>query len=165
LPKRGDLEALSLSVGEALLARRWSMVTAESCTGGWIAKCVTDVPGSSDWLDRAFVTYSNLAKQEMLGVSSESLERFGAVSAEVVSEMLEGALARSPAHIAVAVSGVAGPAGGSAEKPVGLVWCGWGVRGTDSDVRRFHFAGDREAVRRQTVAVALDGLLRVATAG
>lgn len=141
------------------------MVTAESCTGGWISKCVTDVPGSSDWLDRAFVTYSNLAKQEMLGVSPATLERFGAVSAEVVSEMIAGALARSPAHVAVAVSGVAGPAGGSAEKPVGLVWCGWGVRGASADVRRFDFQGDREAVRRHTVALALDGLLRVATVG
>lgn len=160
-----ELGALSRSVGEALFARRWVLVTAESCTGGWIAKCVTDVPGSSDWFDRAFVSYSNPAKQEMLGVKPRSLERFGAVSGEVVAEMISGALTRSTAQVAVAVSGVAGPAGGSPEKPVGLVWCGWGVQGAQPDVQAFHFDGDREAVRRQTVAVALEGLLRVAAVG
>lgn len=161
----GDLQSLARRVGEALIARRWTLVTAESCTGGWIAKCVTDISGSSDWFDRAFVSYSNPAKQDMLGVTSSSLQRFGAVSGEVVQEMVTGALARSAAQIAVAVSGVAGPTGGSREKPIGLVWCGWGVRDGRPEVREFHFDGDRDAVRRQTVVVALQGLLRVASAG
>ena len=160
-----ELASLSRSVGVALLARHWTLVTAESCTGGWIAKCVTDVPGSSDWFDRAYVSYSNPAKREMLGVTPRTLERFGAVSKEVVAEMITGALARSAAHVAVAVSGVAGPSGGNAAKPVGLVWCGWGVQGSQPDLQQFHFDGDREAVRRQTVAVALNGLLRVAAVG
>ena len=148
-------------VGEYLLGQTLKLVTAESCTGGWIAKCVTDVPGSSAWFDRGFVTYSNAAKMEMLGVKKETLARFGAVSGETVREMTAGALARSQAQVAVAVSGIAGPTGGTAEKPVGTVWLAWQLEGRAPVTRLFHFDGDREAVRRQAVEAALKGILRI----
>jgi nicotinamide-nucleotide amidase len=134
-------------------------VTAESCTGGWIAKLITDVPGSSAWFERGFVTYSDIAKQEMLGVRETTLAAHGAVSAATVQEMALGALANSHAQVAVAVSGIAGPDGGSPEKPVGLVWLGWALEHGPAQCRRQVFPGDREAVRRQAVAAALQGLL------
>ena len=153
------LQAQAQALGEQLLARRLSLVTAESCSGGWIAKLMTDIAGSSAWFDCGMVVYSYEAKQTLLGVCAQTLEEHGAVSRETVLEMVSGALARSGAGIAVAVTGIAGPGGGSEGKPVGTVWIGWKQRGGYARAQVFHFAGDREAVRRQTVAAAIDGLL------
>ncbi len=141
-----------------LQASRKMLACAESCTGGWIAKVLTDMPGSSAWFDRGFVTYSNLAKQEMLGVSRQTLDDCGAVSRETVLEMARGALAHSAADYSVAVSGIAGPGGGSPDKPVGTVWIAWAGEGFAEAVCE-HFQGDREAVRAATVRTALQGLL------
>lgn len=156
-----SLAQLAFQVGAALSQRGWLLVTAESCTGGWIAKCITDVAGSSAWFDRGFVTYSNAAKIEMLGVRVETLERYGAVSEQTVQEMAAGALARSQAQVAVAVSGIAGPSGGTLDKPVGLVWLAWQVKGQRCQTRQAQFAGDREGIRRQAVQAALEGVLDV----
>ncbi len=155
-----ELYALSKRVGEALLAKQQKLVTVESCTGGWIAKCITDMAGSSEWFDRGFVTYTNEAKQQMLNVTEKSLADYGAVSEEVVKEMVAGALEESSATIAVSVSGVAGPDGGSDEKPVGTVWLAWKRKDATAVAGQFEFEGDREEVRRQAVIVALLGLLK-----
>lgn len=159
VPTDGELDALSKTTGEWLLANRHMLVTAESCTGGWIAKCMTDVPGSSGWFDCGMAAYSYEAKQALLGVRPQTLEEFGAVSRETVVEMVSGALVHSGATIAVAVTGIAGPGGGSDDKPVGTVWVGWKRRGGYAHAQVFHFEGDRDAVRRQTVEVALQGLV------
>ena len=155
------LEKLAEAVGHRLLARQALVATAESCTGGWIAQVLTSVPGSSLWFDRGFVTYSNQAKQEMLGVAPETLAAHGAVSAPVVAEMAAGALNHSQARFAVAVSGVAGPGGGSEDKPVGTVYLAWAWRDHAPLIQRRQFAGDREEVRRQTVRVALEHLIEL----
>ena len=157
-----ELDRLARRVGEALAARGWRLASAESCTGGWIAEAVTAISGSSAWFDRGFVTYSNEAKMDMLGVSAQTLAEQGAVSETTVREMAEGALARSLADVAVAVSGVAGPTGGSAAKPVGMVCIGWAAKAAPTGSLTLHFAGDRAAVRRQTVVRALDGILHLA---
>ena len=157
-PTDAELDALSRATGERLLALRHMLVTAESCTGGWIAKCMTDVPGSSAWFDCGMAAYSYEAKQALLSVRPQTLEEFGAVSRETVVEMVSGALVHSGATIAVAVTGIAGPGGGSDDKPVGTVWIGWKRRGGYARAEVFHFEGDRDAVRRQTVAAALRGL-------
>lgn len=139
------------------------IATAESCTGGFIAKCLTDLPGSSDYFDRGWVTYANTAKQQMLGVPARSLERHGAVSEPVVNAMARGALRASHATVAIAVTGIAGPSGATAGKPVGTVWIAWGRRQRGRmqvQARRFRFPGDRDAIRRRTVAAAFRGLLR-----
>ncbi len=136
-----------------------TLCTAESCTGGWIAKTVTDAAGSSSWFDCGMAAYSYEAKQALLGVRPETLMQFGAVSKETVLEMVSGALITSSAGLAVAVTGIAGPGGGLPDKPVGTVWIGWKRRGNYPKAEVFHFDGDREAVRRQTVAVALQGLM------
>jgi nicotinamide-nucleotide amidase len=149
-----DLLSLSAELGRRLADAGLMLATAESCTGGWISKCVTDVAGSSGWLDRGFLTYSNAAKQEMLGVAAETLAAHGAVSEPVVREMALGALARSRARVAVAVSGIAGPGGGSPGKPVGTVCFGFALGGRVT-TETLHLAGDRDAVRRQSVAHAL----------
>jgi len=156
---RGPLESLARRVGARLKARRLKLATAESCTGGWIAQAVTSVAGSSAWFERGFVTYSNEAKKELLGVRSATLSRFGAVSEETVREMASGALRRSAAHVAIAVTGIAGPGGGTRKKPVGMVCFAWslGSRAPQSAARRF--SGGRESIRRQSVAAALQGLL------
>ena len=154
-----ELYELSGRVGDALKARRLMMAAAESCTGGWIGQAITMVPGSSKWFDRGFVTYTNEAKQDMLGVSTETLNEFGAVSEQTVREMVAGAMARSRAQVAVAVSGIAGPDGGSRLKPVGTVLLAWGEKGGGITAKRVHFQGDRDTVRRQTVIAALEGLL------
>jgi nicotinamide-nucleotide amidase len=146
------------ALGKRCLARRVVIATAESCTGGGVATAITRISGSANWFDRAFVTYSNEAKREMLGVRALTLERHGAVSEEVAREMARGALARSRADICVSITGIAGPTGGSRAKPVGLVWFAWGARGRPVQTRRFRFAGDRAAVRMQSVAVAIQGL-------
>lgn len=156
-----QLEQLSRQAGEALLARRWLLATAESCTGGWVAKVITDIAGSSQWFDRGFVTYTNAAKQDMLGVQSATLDRHGAVSEATVAEMVAGALSQSRADLALAISGIAGPGGGTATKPVGTVCFAWGRRGDPVLAGTERFDGDREAVRRQSVIHALRGALDV----
>ncbi len=156
-----ELETLAARLGEALLARGWQLAAAESCTGGWVAQAATAIAGSSNWFDRGFVTYSNEAKQDMLGVQAATLAAHGAVSEAVVREMVAGALARSRADLALAISGIAGPAGGSAEKPVGTVWIAWGLRAGPQRAQRFHFDGDRAEVRCQSVAAALQGALQL----
>lgn len=159
-----ELYALSGKVGDALKAHGVMMATAESCTGGWIGQAVTMVPGSSRWFDRGFVTYTNDAKQEMLGVSAVTLKEFGAVSEKTVREMVAGALSRSKAHVAVAVSGIAGPDGGTAAKPVGTVLLAWGMKNGEIRAQSMHFGGDRDTVRRRTVFAALEGLLEMLAA-
>ncbi len=135
--------------------------TAESCTGGWLAKTITDLAGSSTIFDRGFVTYSNEAKQEMLGVAEKTLENFGAVSEQVVLEMAEGVLKNSAANIAISISGVAGPGGGTDDKPVGMVCFGWLISGENPQAETIYFDGDRDSVRKQSVEYALEILLRV----
>ena len=156
---RDRLKALAKRVGARLKRRKLMLATAESCTGGWIAQAVTSVSGSSAWFDRGFVTYSNAAKRELLGVRARTLSRFGAVSRETAREMAAGALARSRAQVSIAVTGVAGPTGGTRKKPVGMVCIAWSRRkGAVESVTR-HFLGGRERVRRQSVIAALQGLL------
>jgi nicotinamide-nucleotide amidase len=150
---------LAIALGRALTRRRLVAATAESCTGGLIAGAITDVPGSSGWFDRGFVTYSNVAKSEMLGVRAETVATHGAVSEETAAEMARGALERSGADLAVAVTGVAGPDGGTPAKPVGMVCFAWARRGGSVDTTTRRFEGDRAAVRAATVAAALQGLL------
>jgi nicotinamide-nucleotide amidase len=154
---------LAAQVGQALKAKGWMLVTAESCTGGWVGEAVTMVSGSSEWFERGFITYTNVAKQEMLGVKAATLEAYGAVSEQTVREMVAGALANSHGHVAVAVSGVAGPTGGTPAKPVGTVCLAWGIRGVEPTAVTRHYAGDREAVRRQSVVEVLEGVLTCAS--
>lgn len=150
-----ELFQLSEKVGQALKAQGATVTVAESCTGGWIAKTLTDVAGSSAWFERGFVTYSNDAKSQMIGVSAVTLEQHGAVSEPVVVEMAVGALRAARASYAVSVSGIAGPDGGSDEKPVGTVWFGVASATGQGVTQRECFAGDRESVRRQATAFAL----------
>ncbi len=149
------------SLADALNAKGWMLTTAESCTGGWIAKLCTDLAGSSAWFERGFVTYSNEAKQDMLGVREETLAQYGAVSEAVTAEMAAGALLHSRAQVAVSVSGIAGPGGGTASKPVGTVCFGWALQGGKVRTATHRFEGDREAVRRQSVEYALNGVLHL----
>jgi nicotinamide-nucleotide amidase len=153
------MDALARKLGERLKATAAKLVTAESCTGGWAAQVVTSVAGSSAWFERGFVTYSNDAKREQLGVREDTLQEYGAVSEETAREMAQGALARSRGSVALAVTGVAGPGGGSAAKPVGTVCFAWATaRSVTSETRQFPC--DREAVRRQSVIHALEGVLK-----
>jgi nicotinamide-nucleotide amidase len=161
----GETFALASRLGELLVKRRWTVATAESCTGGLIAGAITDVAGSSGWFERGFVTYSNEAKIEMLGVRAETLAAHGAVSEATAREMVTGALRNGGATLAVAVTGIAGPAGGTPTKPVGLVWLAWGRRDGPVEARAAQFPGDRAAVRAATVRVALEGLIERASAG
>jgi nicotinamide-nucleotide amidase len=161
IPDDVALGELAQRVGQALKSHYLMLVTAESCTGGWIAKTVTDIAGSSDWFDCGLAAYSYEAKQALLGVRPQTLEQHGAVSRDTVLEMVSGALVHSGASISVAVTGIAGPGGGTPDKPVGTVWIGWKRRGGYPQAEVFHFDGDREAVRRQTVAAALRGLLEL----
>lgn len=156
-----QLYRLAEQVGQMLKARGLMLATAESCTGGWIAEAVTMVAGSSDWFERGFVTYTYISKREMLGVSDATLGSHGAVSEQTVREMVQGALARSHAQVAVAVSGTAGPGGGTPEKPVGTVCLAWAIRDGGLCSETQHMAGDREAVRKQSVEHALKGVLRL----
>jgi nicotinamide-nucleotide amidase len=155
------LYELAEKTGRALEARGLMLATAESCTGGWIAEAITMIPGSSAWLDRGFVTYTNAAKQEMLGVRAQTLERNGAVSEPVVVEMVQGALRASRAQVAVAVSGVAGPSGGTPQKPVGTVCFAWAVADLAPRAETRWLDGDREGIRRQSVVHALEVLLEI----
>jgi nicotinamide-nucleotide amidase len=160
IPTDADLQNLALRLGRALVVRRARVATAESCTGGWVAKALTDIPGSSQWFESGIVAYSDAAKDALLGVPSDLVARYGAVSEPVVRAMAEGARAQLGVDLAIAVSGVAGPDGGSADKPVGTVWLAWATP-RDTTAERRVFAGDREAVRRQSVALAIDGLLEL----
>jgi nicotinamide-nucleotide amidase len=159
VPSDNELTLLAVRVGKALLTRGHRVATAESCTGGYVAKLITDVPGSSQWFNCGFVTYSNEAKQKQLGVAAASLAEHGAVSEQVVIEMAVGALVVSEAQRSVSISGVAGPDGGTATHPVGLVWFGRTQRLENGSVGALaiqrRFAGDRDAVRRQAAACAL----------
>jgi len=155
------LYRLAEELGEGLKARGLMLATAESCTGGWVSQVVTMVPGSSDWFERGFVTYTYISKREMLGVDGATLERYGAVSEEVVRQMVSGALERSHAQVAIGVSGVAGPGGGTPDKPVGTVCFGWGSKGGACRTETVRLLGDRDAVRRQAVERALRGVLEL----
>lgn len=153
------LERAAQATGAALAARGWALTTAESCTGGLVSAAVTSISGSSGWFDRGFVTYSNTAKTSLLGVPTELIDRVGAVSMEVAQAMAEGALQHAQADVAVSITGIAGPTGGSADKPVGTVWFGlaWRADGhVQSQTRHALFAGDRTAVRTQSALLALE---------
>ncbi|HEX6319309.1 MAG TPA: CinA family protein [Burkholderiales bacterium] len=153
------MDALARKVGERLKAANALLVTAESCTGGWVAQAITSVAGSSEWFERGFVTYSNAAKEELLGVSPAVLQRHGAVSEETAREMALGALTHSRGTIALSITGIAGPGGGSPDKPVGMVCFGWARNGA-VNTQTCRFPGDRESVRRQSVIHALEELLK-----
>ena len=157
--KQQQLEALAIQVGELLKTNGEKLTTAESCTGGWIAQCLTAIAGSSDWFERGFVTYSNEAMVDMLGVDAETLAAHGAVSEATAAAMAAGALRHSRADWALSVTGIAGPGGGTPSKPVGTVCFGWAAGDGRVDTQTVHFAGDREQVRAQSVAHALGGLL------
>ena len=146
-------------VVHALKRQGLMLATAESCTGGWVAQVITSVAGSSEWFERGFVAYTNLAKREMLGVSTTTLSRYGAVSEQCARAMAEGALTHSHAQVALAITGIAGPSGGTPEKPVGTVCFAWVVKKRDTLSRKLVFTGDREAVRRQAVVTSFQGLL------
>jgi len=158
-----ELEHLSTRLGQALLRRGWRLACAESCTGGWASQAMTAVAGSSDWFERGFVTYSNDAKQDLLEVGGHTLAAFGAVSTETAKEMAEGALRHSRAQCAFAITGIAGPSGGSPDKPVGTVCFAWARNGEVTEVGREHFTGDRRQVRAQSVRHALGRMLALVT--
>ena len=159
LNKEHTIEQIRQLMADLLVKKNYFLATAESCTGGMIAAACTDLAGSSQWYDRGFVTYSNAAKTQMLGVDSALIEQHGAVSEPVARAMAQGALQHSAAQVSVAVTGVAGPGGGSAEKPVGTVWLAWSVQG-ETTAELCHFEGDRAMVRALTVQRALQGLLK-----
>ena len=160
VPDQTALEALAAEVGALLGANGQKLATAESCPGGWVAQCLTAIAGSSDWFERGFVTYSNEAKQEMLGVARETLDRHGAVSVATAQAMAQGALRRSRADWSVAITGIAGPTGGSPDKPVGTVCFGWAGPDGFTTTELCHLAGSRAEVRAQSVAYALHGVLQ-----
>jgi len=153
-----ELFELAQQLGQLLKSKGKKIATAESCTGGWIAQMITEVSGSSAWFDRGFVTYSNAAKMQMLGVKPETLDKFGAVSVQTATEMVTGTLAHSDADCAIAVTGIAGPDGGTAEKPVGTVFIAWADKNKDVKVVQKKLMGNRHQIRRQTVKIALEGL-------
>ena len=163
IPDDATLKSLATEIGDALHAQHSILATSESCTGGWVAKVLTDIPGSSAWFDRGFVTYTNQAKQDMLAVPAAVLDEHGAVSEQTVKAMARGALQHSAAQYSLAISGIAGPGGATADKPVGLVCFAWGRKQDAGEPEiwssRDIFNGDREAVRRQAVATALKGIL------
>jgi nicotinamide-nucleotide amidase len=154
-----QVDSLLTTVAELLTARNWRMATAESCTGGWIAKSCTDVAGSSAWFDRAYVTYSYRAKEQMLGVSHDDLLKYGAVSDEIALQMASGAKQHSNTAVVVSATGIAGPGGGMPGKPVGLVHFGWCIDDQPAVCDSAIFEGDRQSVRQQTVLHALKGII------
>jgi nicotinamide-nucleotide amidase len=155
------LYQLAEQVGQALKARGLMLAAAESCTGGGVGEAITRVAGSSEWFERGFITYTYISKREMLGVHSDTLGQHGAVSEPTVREMVTGAIERSHAQVALAVSGTAGPGGGTPDKPVGTVCFAWGIKGTAPTSETRHFAGDRQAVRQQSVVHALRGVINL----
>lgn len=154
-----DITVMAQALARVARRRGIMIATAESCTGGGVAAAITRIPGSAKWFDRGFVTYHNEAKRQMLGVRQPTLHRHGAVSEAVARQMAAGALRRSNADVAVAVTGIAGPTGGTREKPVGTVWFAWAAKGAEVQARMFRFEGDRYEVRRQSVAMALQGII------
>ena len=153
-----DVQKLVLTTADLLLHKNKKLVTIESCTGGWIAQTLTSLPGSSDWFERGFVTYSNESKNELVGVNRQTLNTHGAVSSQVALEMAVGGLKRSRADIAVSVTGIAGPDGGSPQKPLGTVWIGWADSSGKATSEHFLFSGDRQAVREASVRAAIEGV-------
>jgi nicotinamide-nucleotide amidase len=161
-----EITSIIEQLAELLIKNNKQLTVAESCTGGWVAKVLTDLAGSSTWFERGFVTYSNEAKREMLAVAESTLEIYGAVSEETVVEMAQGALKNSHADVSLSISGIAGPDGGSVEKPVGLVWFAWCYKfSADKDNKMLSeqkfFSGDRDTIRKQAVVYALNGLLKI----
>ncbi len=154
-----EIETLARAVSQELKRQGLMLATAESCTGGWVAQVITSVAGSSEWFERGFVAYTNLAKREMLGVKTSILSRHGAVSEQTARAMAEGALTHSHAQVALAITGIAGPSGGTPEKPVGTVCFAWAGKKRETVSAKHHFSGDRESVRRQAVNAALQGVL------
>ena len=155
-----QLENLIQHVADTLLDAELQLTTAESCTGGWVAKCCTDLTGSSAWFDRGFIPYTNKAKQDLLSVSSTTLEKYGAVSIQTAIEMAEGALNNSQASISVAITGIAGPTGGTKTKPVGTVCFAFSIKNNPTISAQYLFNGDREMIRRQAVTTALEGIVK-----
>ena len=153
-----ELIEIAEITGQRLKSKGLTLATAESCTGGWISQVITEIAGSSAWFDRGYITYSNTAKTEMLGVTTKTLDAYGAVSAQTAEEMVNGALTKSTADCAIAVTGIAGPDGGTPEKPVGTVFIAWAYRNQASIVIKKHFNGSRHEIRLQTVKAALQGL-------
>ena len=158
-PSEQELADLAEQLGECMKAKGMKLASAESCTGGWLAKIITDLPGSSAWFTGSVVSYSNAAKQSLLGVNESTLNEFGAVSGETVLEMTDGLFSHTDADVAVSISGIAGPDGGTDAKPVGLVWLSWGKRDKSVFANPFNFDGDREVVRKQSIKQALNCLL------
>ena len=156
--KHISLKELASQIGDSLISRNENLVTAESCTGGWVSMLITSVAGSSRWFDRGFITYSNEAKQEMVSVDRQVIEIHGAVSEETARQMVQGAIKHSHARAGISVTGIAGPGGGSDEKPVGTVCFGWLLDG-DCETETCFFSGDREDIRRQSVRHVLSGML------
>lgn len=154
-----ELRALATELGAALKARGFMLATAESCTGGLVGATITEITGSSAWFERGFVTYSNAAKQELLGVKAETLEKFGAVSEQTAKEMAQGALANSRADITLSITGIAGPDGGSLQKPVGTVCFAWAQYHQPTHTKTLHLTGNRAEIRQAAVAIALKGVL------
>lgn len=156
-----ELLEMATTLGQKLREKGWMLTTAESCTGGWLAEVITAVPGSSAWFERGYITYSNQSKQDMLGVRAETLATHGAVSEETVQEMASGALARSRAQISASISGIAGPGGGTREKPVGMVCNGWALSDGTVLSSTCRLSGDREEIRSRAVAAAFRGLIEL----
>lgn len=156
-----DLLPLTLEVSQYLQTQQMTVCTAESCTGGYLAQMLTSLAGSSGWFDCGFVTYSNLSKHKLLNVPEDLIQKYGAVSENVAVSMAQGALDLSHADLAIAITGIAGPTGGTVEKPVGSVWLAWQLREQDAITRLEHFSGDRTAIREQAVAMALKMILQI----
>ncbi|HCK76963.1 MAG TPA: damage-inducible protein CinA [Gammaproteobacteria bacterium] len=161
MTKSDELMQIAVTAGEILLDRSWRLAAVESCTGGWIAQTVTSLAGCSDWFECGLVTYSNASKESLVGVPGSLISRHGAVSAEVAEAMVSGALERTGADVAVSVTGIAGPGGGSDQKPVGTVYMAWQLPGADAVSERFHFHGNRDEVRYRSVVTALSELVRL----
>jgi nicotinamide-nucleotide amidase len=159
-PTSNDLISLVQTMADVLGKKQWTLASAESCTGGWLAKSCTDLTGSSAWFDCGFITYSNQSKQDLVNVNKKTLEIHGAVSKQTAIEMAQGALAHSSADICVAITGIAGPDGGTIEKPVGTVWFAWAIKNQGTKTQKYQFKGDREQVRVQAVIAALQGIIK-----
>jgi nicotinamide-nucleotide amidase len=159
MPANLDIENIAIQIGSALKSHGLTLATAESCTGGAVASAITDIAGSSEWFERGFITYSNEAKREMLGVTQDTLMRYGVVSEAVVRDMVAGALYHSHAQLALAVSGIAGPAGGTLNTPIGTVWFAWGIKGGQCVACLHHLSGNRAEIRMRSVRIAFQGVL------
>ncbi len=157
------LKQLSGKLGRKLQLNHLRLAVAESCTGGWLSQVITSISGSSNWFDRGFVVYSNAAKKDLLQVSEKDLEQYGAVSEEVVAAMAQGALKNSDVDVSVAITGIAGPSGGTEERPVGLVWFGFAMKDANIQTIFHHFEGDRESIRQQAIQFALQQLIDIVT--